>query len=261
MNSELINKVKSVLDNPKQRLNELFELCKTLCNHAVNINCSSCVTEGVMLLTNWIKENNIKLEAQNYFRKAVNGEYEFKPLNLFVQYYQQDNPERQKEIDACSKLNHSLKHFNKVFSLTERLTYKQIFELTNDYADCINVISNSDIYFNETILFSRFMREDDCYALSRWDYQENGLAVLFDRKDSQDAWVFNGAVKKIQDGNYNLGTAGCDNRIAWELKQAGYNVLNPSKTIHSIHLHLSNHRTYKSIDRISEPYHFIFPHH
>jgi hypothetical protein len=45
------------------------------------------------------------------------------------------------------------------------------------------------------------------------------------------------------------------------LKQAGYNVLNPSKTIHSIHLHLSNHRTYKSIDRISEPYHFIFPHH
>lgn len=261
MNSELINRVKSVLDNPKQRLNDLLELCKTLCNHVVNVNCSSCVTEGVMLLTNWIKENNIKLEAQNYFRKAVNGEYEFKPLNLFVQYYQQDNPERQKELDACSKLNHSLKHFNKVFSLTDRLTYKQIFELTNEYPDCINVIANSDIYFNETILFSRFMREDDCYALSRWDYQENGLAVLFDRKDSQDAWVFNGAVK-VKGGEFFMGIPGNDNRIAWEIKNSGYNVLNPSKTIHAIHLHLSNHRTYNNkTERISEPYYFIHPHH
>lgn len=260
MNSELINRVQNVLSNPKGMIRDLFELCKTLCNHTVNVNCSSCVTEGVILLTNWVKENNIKIEAQKYFVKAVNGEYEFKPINLFVQYYQCGNEERQKEIDACSKLNHKLKHFNKVFSLTDRLTYKQIFELTNEYPDCINVIANSDIYFDETILFARFMNENDCYALSRWDYKENGLAVLFDRKDSQDVWIFNGAVRKIESGNYYLGTAGCDNRIAYELNNAGYNVLNPSKTIHAIHLHNSEFRTYTDIDRLSEPYHFIFPH-
>jgi hypothetical protein len=259
MNSELINKVKTVLDNPKQRLNDLFELCKTLCNHAVNINCSSCVTEGVMLLTNWIKENNIKLEAQNYFRKAVNGEYEFKPLNLFVQYYQQENIERQRELDACSRINHNSKYFNKIFSLTDRLTYKQIFELTKDYPDCINVIANSDIYFDETILYARFIQENDCYALSRWDYKEDKKIVLHDTHNSQDVWIFNG-VANVSGGDFYLGLPGCDNRIAWEIKQSGYNVLNPSKTIHAIHLHLSDYRTYTKKDIISQPYYYIYPH-
>ena len=193
---ENVDKFGRVLPNnlSKQELDEYTHMCSKTYDWYKFIE-EGKTKKVINTFYNWIKENNIKLEAQNYFRKAVNGEYEFKPLNLFVQYYQQENPERQKELDACSKLNHSLKHFNKVFSLTERLTYKQIFELTNDYSDCINVIANSDIYFNETILFSRFMRKDDCYALSRWDYQENGLAILFDRKDSQDAWVFNGAVK------------------------------------------------------------------
>ena len=260
MNSEIINRVQNVLSNPKGMIKDLFELCKTLCNHTVNVNCSSCVTEGVMLLTNWVKENNIKIEAQKYFVKAVNGEYEFKPINLFFQSYNCGNEERQNELDACCRINHKSKHFHKVFSLTDRLTYQQLFVLTQEYPDCINVIANSDIYFDETILYARFMGENDCYALSRWDYLESGVAVLFDRKDSQDVWIFNGAAKNIHNCNFNLGTPGCDNRIAYEIKQAGYNVLNPSKTIHAIHLHNSQLRTYDNKDRISEPYHFIFPH-
>ena len=260
MNSEIINKVQNVLSNPKGMIKDLFELCKTLCNHTVNINCSSCVTEGVMLLTNWVKENNIKIEAQKYFVKAVNGEYEFKPINLFVQYYQCGNEERQKEIDACCRLNHKLKHFNKVFTLTDRLTYKQIFELTNEYPDCINVIANSDIYFDETILYARFMGENDCYALSRWDYQENKTIKLFNVHYSQDAWVFNGVAKNINNCDFYLGTLGCDNRIAYEIKQAGYNVLNPSKTIHAIHLHNSQFRTYSKSEVIPPPYLHLHPH-
>ena len=259
MNSELINRVKSVLDNPKQRLNDLLELCKTLCNHVVNVNCSSCVTEGVMLLSNWIKENNIKLEAQTYYRKAVNGEYEFKPLNLFVQYYQQENPSRQRELDACSRINHNSKHFNKIFSLTDRLTYKQIFELTKEYPDCINVIANSDIYFDETILYARFIKQNDCYALSRWDYKENGTIELHNVSCSQDAWIFNG-VANVNGGDFFLGLPGCDNRIAWEIQQSGYNVLNPAKTIHAIHLHLSDFRTYSQKDTIPPPYYTFYPH-
>jgi hypothetical protein len=259
MNSEIINRVQNVLSNPKGMIKDLFELCKTLCNHTVNVNCSSCVTEGVMLLANWVKENNIKIEAQKYFVKAVNGEYEFKPINLFFQSYNCGNEERQKELDACCRINHKSKYFHKVFSLTERLTYKQLFELTNEYPDCINVIANSDIYFDETILYARFMGENDCYALSRWDYKENGLAVLLDRKDSQDAWIFNGAAK-VNNCDFFLGIPGCDNRIAHEISVSGYNVLNPSKTIHAIHLHNSQVRTYDGSQIISPPYYYINPH-
>lgn len=260
MDSELVTRVQEVLKDPKKNITELFNLCKELCNHTVNVNCSSCVTDGVLRLTNWIKQNNLSIEYQQYFKLAVNGEYDFKPLNLFVQVYDCGNEERQKELDACYRLNHKFKYFHKVFTITERLTYRELFELTKEYDDCINVIANSDIFFDETILYSRFIQPDECYALSRWDYRPDGVAVLFDRKDSQDAWVFNGAVKHTHHSDFYLGTAGCDNRIAWELKAAGYKVLNPSKLIHAIHLHNSEYRTYSVTNKVPEPYYFIVPH-
>ena len=258
--SDLINRVVNCLEAPKQRISELVSLCKELCNHSVNINCSSCVTEGVMLLSNWLKQNNVEAKAQTYFKMAVNGEYEFKPINLFVQYYQCGNEERQKELDACSRINHQKKHFHKIFSLTERLTYRQIFELTKEYDDCINVIANSDIFFDETILYSRFMGEKDCYALSRWDYYNNGVCSLYDKENSQDVWIFNGSVKEVNNCDFYLGILGCDSRVAHEIKQAGYNILNPSKTIHAIHLHNSGFRTYKNVEPIAGPYYYIKPH-
>jgi hypothetical protein len=148
--------------------------------------------------------------------------------------------------------------FFNVIEIKERLTFNQMFELTKDFSNDINIISNSDIFFDVTILHVRWMRESDCYALSRWDYKD-GNAILFNRKDSQDVWCFNGAVK-CKGGHFNLGVAGCDNKIAYDLKESGYTMLNPSKTIHAIHLHESNHRTYHVKDRLHEPFHFIFPH-
>jgi len=261
MNSELINRVQDTLKEPKKRLKDLFDLCKELCNHSVNVNCSSCITEGVMLLSNWVKKNNIQLEHQTYFKQAVNGEYELKPLILFVQVYDCGDPERQKELDACLRINKESGYFNEVVEIKDRLTYFELFQLTQSYKHSINVIANSDIYFDETILLAKFMNEGSCYALSRWDYMGDKLAVLFNRKDSQDVWIFNGAVKPVRNCDFTLGLPGVDNRIAYELKAAGYTVLNPSKTIHSIHLHLSNMRTYTTKERIPEPYHFIIPHH
>jgi len=260
MNSELINKVQETLREPKKKLKDLFDLCKELCNHSVNVNCSSCITEGVMLLSNWVKKNNINLEYQSYFKQAVNGEYELKPLHLIVQVYDCGDVERQKELDACLFENKNRKHFADITEVPERLTYAQLFKLCKK--DSINVISNSDIYFDETILYARFMHEQSCYALSRWDYQGDNIAVLFDRKDSQDAWIFNG-MPNVSNCDFQLGIPGTDNRIAYEIKRSGYNVLNPSKTIHAIHVHLTGNRTRtydEKTSRIPEPYHFIHPH-
>jgi len=262
MDSELINRVKEVLINPHssiKKLNELRDLCFELCNkHTVNIKCSDCIREGMMLLTNWIKINNIDIDYKASLNKALMGEYEFKPINLFVQVYKSDNEARQKELDDCYAINHRSKLFNKVLTITERLTFEQMFELSKQYPNDINVFANSDIYFDETILHARYMSKNDCWALSRWD-DLNDKCVLFDRKDSQDVWAFVGEVKKLNYASFNFGVAGCDNRIAHELKSAGYRVLNPSKNVHALHLHNTNFRTYDANDKVPMPYHFIHP--
>lgn len=264
MNNETISRVKEALSKPKSSLNKLYELrdlAKELCNYSMNINCGDCINEAIFLLTNWVKQNNIDLDITAQRQAALANEYYLKPINLFVQVYKSANEERQKELDECYRINHSSKLFSKVFTLTERLSFRQMFELTKEHKDSINVFANSDIYFDETILHARFMNENDAWALSRWDVRYDGTAVLFGRKDSQDVWVFNGEVKRLSFADFNFGVAGCDNRIAYEIKQAGYRLLNPSKTVHAFHLHNTNFRTYNPNDKVPQPYHFISPHH
>lgn len=256
----MINKVSNVLKSPVANRGALKSLAFELCNYNMNMNCSSCIQEAVMLLGNWLKLQGI---TNDYRSRAIRGEFNLKKINLFVQVYESDNLERQKELDACLRINKSLSinsvpYFN-VIEIKLRLTFKQMFELTKDFPNDINIIANSDIYFDETILETRFIDHNTCYALSRWDYN-NGMATLFNRKDSQDVWVFNGTVN-CNGGEYFLGIPGCDNKIAFELRNSGYSVLNPSKTIHAIHLHNTDYRTYKPSDRLYEPFHFILPHH
>lgn len=254
---EIVNKA---LQNPIQNRQLLKTLSFELCNYSMNLNCGACISEAVMLLSNWLREQG---QDNNYKSRALKGEFELKQINLFVQVYECGDEERQKELDTCLNINKSLNingvpYFN-VIELKDRLTFKQMFELTQEYPNHINIIANSDIYFDETILAVRWMQPKDCYALSRWDYF-NGTAKLFNRKDSQDVWVFNGSVSPTI-GDYYLGIPGCDNKIAWELKQLGFHVTNPSKSIHSIHLHNTQYRTYnQQTKRVPEPYHFIHPH-
>lgn len=79
-----------------------------------------------------------------------------------------------------------------------------MFELSKEYPNDINIFANSDIYFDETILHARYMDKNTCWALSRWD-DLNDKCVLFDRKDSQDAWVFVGEVKKLNYADFTFG--------------------------------------------------------
>lgn len=254
----MIQEVSKALLSPIVNRYRIKQLVLELCNYQMNMNCGACITEAVMLLSNWLKEQGVSNE---YKSKAIKGEYELKRINLFVQVYQSGNEKRQKELDACLQINKSLNingvPFFNIVEVNERLTFNQMFKLF--IPNEINIIANSDIYFDETILQVRWIQNKECYALSRWDYY-NERAVLHNRKDSQDVWVFNGLVAE-NIGNYNLGVAGCDNKIAYELHTNGYKITNPSKTIHSIHLHETNYRTYHAKDRLLEPYHFIFPHH
>ncbi len=184
-------------------------------------------------------------------------------INLFYNYFKYENPSRQKEIDLC--LNNNLKNKNLntiIIESQKRLTYSFYFKKINSITlpNDINIICNADIYFDNTVMLCQNMKPNDCYALSRWDVSSDGKSQLFQRSDSQDTWIFKGKIKNNLYGDICLGMPGCDNRIAHEIVKAGYNLLNPSQSIKTYHVHISNVRNYdKKHDTIPGPYKHISP--
>lgn len=218
--------------------------------------------------------------------------------NLFVNYYIDKNIERQKELDFC--INENLKNNSLNFYVVicnameydyfikkyiefekkiipiiidERPTYNNYFQFISKIfpqQDNINIISNLDIIVpEETLLYSSFyLSGKSCLALSRWDISNiNNYKInshLFDRADSQDTWIFKGAVNQVAGANFPLGKAGCDNSIAHLLSTSGYDVKNPSKTLKTFHYHLTNIRNYTDVSGIPTsvippPYKLIQP--
>lgn len=186
-------------------------------------------------------------------------------MKLFYNYYEDSNITRKYEIDFCLRKNLENDIFNIVIIESQaRLTYNDFFRRINklivDEND-INIICNSDIFFDETIELANKIQHNQVFALSRWDWYEKHPPVFFDRPDSQDTWIIRGTIKNVN-GNFPLGKKGCDNRIAYEFNKVGYNVINPGKTIKSYHFHNSNIRTntYHS-DVVPEPYMTCHPMH
>ena len=171
-------------------------------------------------------------------------------INLFTNYYVDKNLDRQKEIDLCLAKNLSNKLLNVVVLDSQaRLTYKDFFSIANSYSSSedINIIANSDMYFDESIQRAEILGMRQCFALSRWNINQDGSATHFNRSDSQDCWIYRGKITDVY-GEFFLGYRGCDNRIAYEFNRAGWNISNPSLTIKSYHLHLTEVRNYTTTD-------------
>ena len=192
-------------------------------------------------------------------------------INLFTSYFQCGNQQRQRELDFCLEKNKANHLIHKIYLFSERPTYKIFFEQTRKYPDYINILTNADIYFNETLDYVRFIKPNQCFALTRWEDYEKKIVSFETRhienkeakaKHSQDVWIFRGAVKAEVYGNFYLGIPGCDNRIAFEIGRM-YSVINPSKTIQSIHKHRNPVRKYNipegSPDRIMGRYKWVDP--
>jgi len=185
-------------------------------------------------------------------------------INLFVCVYSTENKRRQNEMDKCLRINKRNQFLNVVpIYNQDRLTYNDFFKIINEASgnDDINIITNSDIYFDSTIELAQHMLYKELYALTRWDLNGNDL-TFYNLSYSQDSWIFRGKIEDIN-APYELGKMGCDNKIAFEFFNKGYKVLNPSKSIITTHLHESNFRTYDYFDQYDgwtlwiEP-HFIF---
>lgn len=167
-------------------------------------------------------------------------------INLFVNYYQDSNPARHKEIETCFANNANNRLLNLIPIVSQqRIKFNDYFEKINKITknDDINIICNSDIWFDQTINLANNIQGNQAYALSRWDMGGDGSYHHFDRCDSQDAWIFRGKIRPIK-ADFYLGYRGSDNRLAYEIERAGYQLTNPSKSIKSYHIQVSNARNY-----------------
>ena len=212
----------------------------------------------------------VRLPSTNYHRSlrlprpsppsAPMASYQFalpklaSKVRLFYNYYEDRDPQRKSEIDFCLQKNieNSLVDII-IVSSDNNPTFDFLFQKVNKISgdNDISIICNADVYFDGSIALIDKMPLKTVYALSRW----NGSTL--DEKH-QDAWIFRGKVENIS-ANFQLGKPGCDGRISQEFSNAGYTVINPSKSIKAYHYHNSNIRNYTEEERVAGPYLFVEP--
>ena len=206
-------------------------------------------------------------------------------LRLFTSFHDEIRPNRVAECAECLRRNLACDAVTEVCLLVEgaggeipdspklqlrriqsRPTYADYFRWVNELADDddISLIANSDIWFDDHLrVFENWkLPERTVLALSRWDYKPDQPTALYDHNDSQDSWIVRGSVRGVT-GDFPLGIPRCDNRIAAEFERAGYQVLNPSFSIKSYHLHDGPVRCYDATVPsmlVPPPYKYIWPH-
>ncbi len=187
-------------------------------------------------------------------------------VRLFTTWYEERVPQRRSEYELCIQANLACRVLNgvivldesghlavcepsaMVFPIVTRPTYADFFSWINNVAgpNDLSIIANTDMAFDDSLamLLEFDWPERTVFALSRWDVLVDGTAKLFEHGDSQDCWIFKGKVPE-RIGQFPIGVYDCDNKIAWELQQAGYRVLNPSLSLKTYHHHLSGYRSYE----------------
>lgn len=245
---QLTERVRQAVEQPINKVDRinLLNLFEEVFLLKKDANCPSCVISSYHELRAWLQtKNGIDMEAK---------------INLISCEYVSEDFERNQELKYCVARNKESGLFNEIILLKHQPTFNELFEITKRFPNDINVIANTDIFFDETIKQARAIFEREAYALTRWDYKGGNQFEFFNRPDSQDVWVIKGAVKNELKADFKMGVAGCDNRLAYELKQAGYIVRNPSLTIRCYHYHLSGKHTYNPNVKVPEPYQFVNPH-
>ena len=202
-------------------------------------------------------------------------------MNLFINYYNAGN--RQYEIDYCLEKNlanplidlvvifnqfKEIDHPKAINKMVKnRPTYQDFFNATTKCPNSINIIANSDIFFDETLENANRLSPKQCYALTRWEF--NGTESRpFEKAhlvrnsfcpahSSQDVWIFRGGSKmtgcdiveaqrqkpRVYDKiKFTMGIPGCDNVLAARLKSVYgvNNVKNPANDIRCHHYHVNS---------------------
>lgn len=199
-------------------------------------------------------------------------------VRLYTTLYSEKNLSRLKEYQFCLRTNLECPHLNEICILVEgenveiptsaklrvrkivkRPTYQEYFQWINETVNSedVSIIANTDIWFDGSIgAVKQKLGPKECYAMARWD-----VGSLCDRNDSQDCWIFRGKIKEVR-ANFQIGVVRCDNRILFELQNAGYRVLNPAFSIRAFHCHAGERAEYGETEThfIQPPYRYLWSH-
>ena len=209
-------------------------------------------------------------------------------INLFVEYFIHSNPIRAKEIDFCLIANlYQLSALDHIFIITHnkeetkcvkifsrqapvkstiieldipRPTYGELFSLIHTHSedDDVNILSNSDIVFDSTIRKADCIKEDQIFAITRWDWTDDGLKLFNKPKISQDAWILRGKPRScLFEINFTTGVPACDNVILGHFFRCEYKVKNPCRDIIIKHVHDSDIHDYQWSKRVQGQGYFI----
>jgi hypothetical protein len=205
---------------------------------------------------------------------------------LLTPYYRPASAHRSKELAYCGMRNRGL--FDRIILLCDcepppdhpsqdcvRLDRRPRFgDAVQFIADAgirdqVIVVSNSDIYHDETIKNAMLMEAGVFWCLSRYQHssrlgfksQELGAGMW-----SQDSWVFRspgggpctrwGFFAAVSD--LEFGRPGIDNVIAYQALIAGYRVVNPSRSVKIWHVH-DDYAPKPEADRIYGTYYLPKP--
>ena len=240
-------------------------------------------------MSNWLTtKNHDKLNEKNYNQDNI---------YLFCQFFIHEHTERYNEIKLCLKKNIELGLFAKIILFNERIYSNKELGLNDGemlmvsqidckkrlkFDDCFNeinklhlngyfVISNSDIFFDKTIVNVRkscLSQSKSMYMLLRFEYLKEkklGYCKLFTyqntttpRSDSQDTWIYHSKYQPnqtiINKCDFGFGQPGCDNKIAYVITQHGYICYNEPWNIKSYHNHKTQVRNYTIKDVVSPPW-------
>ena len=156
-----------------------------------------------------------------------------------------------------------------LFRTYKRHTYQELIDHANKNIKNLAMISNCDIHYDDTLeLLQKVDFTKHVVCLSKIEilgWHDDGVGKLFHLTPemhgySQDTWVFQPPIKRMNNANFFMGIQRCDNRISYEFNKIELKPINPANDINSYHCHLSGVRTYRQdIDCVPGPVLFVSP--
>lgn len=149
--------------------------------------------------------------------------------------------------DAVSKIDIDIRDNVKIILINIRPTFQYLIDYINTFIQInhINVLANTDIFFDDSILLSKNMNTNNFYCITRHELDGNLFSDsrIDDTKfkASQDVWIWKEECK-LYDCDFYLGFPGCDSALACKAKHIGYKVKNPCLSIKVTHNHKSDIR-------------------
>lgn len=194
--------------------------------------------------------NERHTQRMNEYKKCIEKNLKHPLIDVIHVVYDTNNDD--KDIEKNELHNFLVSKNIPITYCTGRPTYQFCFQIAQEsYTDYTIIVSNADIYFNETL---KHLRDYDLtgkfLALTRWDERSDNKLVPYrrigrrDTIDSQDAWIFELPLPEFEKTDIHMGVPRCDNEIAYQAKKTGLQVINPCKTIQCIHVHRSQVRHY-----------------